>query len=388
MLSKILLLLSVLSLSNTALSEDRPMKIAVFGDSVSGGSFATEPMLYPTKRFFDNFIQIGALSLQAQLKGIGFDDKIPSQVPMLNKLAYSMRRNEYSYTIGSKDYSIKAIIKQKYGVDAEIVDAVLLASGYEAYKYTTKVAIEDADKTGVDPDLVVVSYTSMDFLHNISVDKMRKSVKNYYTTLVTRFPESDFVVTQLMSPIYGLSRPDRIASYYHPLHPYRKDKVLMCSFMLQVARMGSQVNIWTGDKGSKITKAEKKMEQFREIVREEIEMIQNNEGPYENFRGNIIQISDSAVEAEVQENLSADCVHPTADGHRVLSRFFWDKAASFIEENTLSKFSPDETLSNCEENDGRGHGSVFECGYAKCAKKSADVVNFDDKEYWCRAQKF
>lgn len=388
MFLQFLFYLTISLTSNILTANERPVKIAVFGDSVSAGSFATEARLYPTRRFFDDFFKIGALSLDATIKGIGFDDKIPSQVTGINRIAYTMRRNSYSYSIGSKYYSIKAIFKQKYGIDAEIVDGILLASGYEAYKYTTKVVIDDANKTGVDPDLIVTSYTSMDMLHNISTNKMKSSVRNYYTTLVNRFPEADHVVTQLISPVFGLSRPDKIASYYNPMRPYRRDKVLMCSFMLRIARMGEQLNIWTGDKGSKLDKANKKMAAFRAIVKEEIQMMQRAEGPYENFRGSIIQLYDDKVEAEVQENLSADCVHPAKSGHKVLSRYFWSGAEKFLEMNTLSRFTPDETLSNCEENDGRGHGRIFECDYAKCAKKTAEVINFDDKQYWCRAQKF
>ena len=317
----LLLFFSFIVSAKPIFADNEKVKIAVFGDSVSAGSFATEPMLYPTKRFFDDFITIGTRSLKATIEGVGFDDKIPSQVPVMNKVAYTMRRNSYSYTIGSKDYSIQAVFKQKYGVDATIVDAVMLASGYEAFKYTTKVAIDDADRTGKDPDLIVTSYTSMDFLHNISRNKMKKSVRNYYLTLASRFPDTNFVVTQLFSPVYGLSRPDRIASYYNPLRPYRRDKFLMCSFMLRVARMGSQLNIWTGDKGSKISRAEKKMDDFRKIVRDEIQLLEKRLPPYEDFRGKIIELYDENVEMDVQDNLSADCVHPTKQGHKILSKY-------------------------------------------------------------------
>ena len=38
----------------------------------------------------------------------------------------------------------------------------------------------------------------------------------------------------------------------------------------------------------------------------------------------------------------------------------------------------------CEENAGKGYGRKFYCGFGSCAKKSKDVVNRNERQYWCR----
>ena len=77
---------AILCLSSTAQSADRPLKIAVFGDSISAGVFATEPQGNPTQRFFSDAFKVAVDAVSATLKKIDLSDTDPANLKTSIKL--------------------------------------------------------------------------------------------------------------------------------------------------------------------------------------------------------------------------------------------------------------------------------------------------------------
>ena len=386
-MKNVMIAIGAMLMAGSIQAADRPLKIAVFGDSVSAGVFSTEYLGRPTKRFYDDVIQTAARVASATIKKIDIDSDNPSSLPAWNWVSYPMRREFNSYTIGNRHYSLKTRIQNTFGVDVEFDTGVMLSSGYEAHEIAIEMVDSRVRDSGVKPDIVLAAYTAMDFLHGRTPEQMRSYVRAFFTKIVSLYPESDIVVTQLMDPVEGIAREDRMTIPYISI-PGIKQGPVMCSEVIKIVGFGGKQNLKPGASAEVVEKARLTMNEFRVVFRQELSLIQEKKEHYSNFKGRFLFVTKDGIESEVGEHLSADCIHPTDIGQEILSNMLWDKIEGFIADNEMANYDFNTLPEICEENDGLGHGRVFWCGFGKCAKKSEDVVSEDSKESWCRVTKY
>ena len=122
-----LFLLVLLCLNNTAFSNPRRLKVAVFGDSVTAGVFANEKMGAPSWEYYRNTKHMVKGMLFHILSGTKIDPQTGDNLDLFNYLGKLMTRPHYSFLLGRTKYSLKRK-RQKLGVDVELVDLSLLVS--------------------------------------------------------------------------------------------------------------------------------------------------------------------------------------------------------------------------------------------------------------------
>ena len=170
----ILLLIPTLSWANT-----RPLKVAVFGDSITAATFANERFGYPSPRFYSDTQNVVKQIIYYALLGTEITPKKASTIEAFNRITGYYRRTHYSFLLGRADYTLRAKVRRKLGVDVDIVDLTLVGTGYEHSDIALRNLKNNVKQTKVAPDLIVVNYTAMDFLYNKSVD--HESWEHYYT---------------------------------------------------------------------------------------------------------------------------------------------------------------------------------------------------------------
>ncbi len=375
----------LLCLSSSAHSADRPLKIAVFGDSVSAGVFATEPQANPSPRFFSDMIQVGLNVAQSMFRKIDIDDAKPENLIVWNKISYPMRRENYSYIVGKQNYSLQTRVKKSFGIDLEFVKALFLSGGYEAHDYSIPILDRDVERTSVKPDIIISAYTAMDFLHGKSPDKMASFIRAFFSRITSSYPESDLVVVQLMNTIEGMTGEDKVAAPKNPLSVIDgKPRPLMCSEIMSILKFGEAYNLYPEASIEDIDRAQLVMSEFKKVFAKELDLIRSKQGPYEDFKGRFLYVSEEGVEDQLQYHLAADCIHPNSQGQEILSKMLWEHLEAFIADNDMANYDLDTLPEICEANAGKGFGRKFYCGFGSCAKKSKEVVNRNEREYWCR----
>lgn len=375
----------LLCLSSSAHSADRPLKIAVFGDSVSAGVLATEDRANPSRRFFSDLTKVGLEIARAMLNKISHDDAYPENLIEWNRMSFPMRRESYSYLVGDRSYSLQTRIKKSFGINIDISKALFLSGGYEAFEYSIPILDNNVKRTSVKPDIIISAYTAMDFLHGKTPEQMASFIRSFFSRLTSSYPNSDLVVVQLMNTIAGMSGEDQIAAPKHPLSGINgKSRPLMCSEIMSILKFGQAYNLYPEASSQDIERAELVMAEFNKVFASELELIESKQGPYEDFKGRFLYVSQDGIEDDLQNHLAADCIHPNSIGQELLSEMFWDHIEGFIAENAMANYDLDDLPAICEEKNGRGYGRIFDCGFGTCAKKSAEVVNKNEREFWCR----
>ena len=208
----------LLALTSTySFAETRPIKVAVFGDSVTAAVFANETIGYPSRNFYRDMKKVVDTFLFSTLFGHTVDPRNKSTLEEFNAVAGRFKRTHYSFALGRAKFSLRAKVRRKLGIDLDIVDVSILATGYQYSDVALKNLAANVRRTKLAPDVILVNYTAIDFLRNKSVEQFRAYTDKFYEELVEKYPDSNIVMGQLLNPIPNLIRPDRIAAPISPL---------------------------------------------------------------------------------------------------------------------------------------------------------------------------
>ena len=112
MIKKIFLLTSIL-LSTNSMAMKRPLKVAVFGDSVTAGVFADEEIGNPSSNFYEDIREVVKKILYASIIGREITPENKETVEEFNYVAGDYKRPYYSFALGRTDYSLRAKARKK-----------------------------------------------------------------------------------------------------------------------------------------------------------------------------------------------------------------------------------------------------------------------------------
>lgn len=315
------------SASASPLPLDRPLYMAVFGDSVTRGTMADAQMGAPNARFYADMLRGKAVvGFQMSVNALfGKPNPTEGDIASIERNFSHMSRLPLSAFVGDREYSLPKHIEQATSYRPRVYNGAILAAGF----HTADIALtrfERHQRSGfghAEPDLIVVNFNGIDFINNVSIETFTKDVSHFLTRIKKLAPHALVFITEFANPIPTLTAPDRQAAPRTILTP----NGLTCHTLYRQLQFAAKTGISSTSTPEEIALATERLTAMRDIVAAAIDRT-NRESP----SGEIVLIKGMSDDegADASSHLAADCIHPDVSGQKIIGDQLWKAVSDYF----------------------------------------------------------
>ena len=313
--------------------EHDPMFVAVMSDSVAQGVWADSELGAPGVNFYFELVRTNLLSKILE-SFTGFKTSDLSDADRYSRMmdrhfSYTTRRS-YSALIGNQDYSLSKRIKALTGREVELVDTSFFAGCYRLstlnLERLASYMIQHPEHK--DPDLLVVSFSGMDFVFNSPIADFEADVRALFRTLVLDYSHTNIVVVPLADIVTLMTTSfDKVTVPGHLLFPS-----ITCADYYQRVGFGSVIGIKPGVSENHLVALRGKIDVMNAIIAQELAAMNARLYPYQDFLGKALGVAKVEPPAGPwSDYLSPDCFHPNIKGQKAFGDLVWHRVRELLE---------------------------------------------------------
>jgi hypothetical protein len=307
--------------------ERDPIVVAIMSDSVAQGVWADSELGAPGINFYFELIRTDLVSKMLEaftgFKTSDLSDADRYSRMMDRHFAYSTRRS-YSALLGNQEYSLPKRISALTGRGVELVDTSFFAGCFHLSPLNLKRLASYMKKhpEQKDPDLVVVSFSGMDFIFNSPIGDFEADVRALFSNIVLKYPSTNIVVTPLADVVSLMSSSlAKVTIPGHLLFP-----TLTCADYYKRIGIGSLVGIRPGVSEDHLLELREKIDVMNAIIARELGGMAARLNPYQDYRGRALGVAK--IEPPIgpwSDYLSPDCFHPNINGQKAFGDLIWGR---------------------------------------------------------------
>ena len=315
-----------------AIEERDPIFVVIMSDSVAQGVWADSALGAPGINFYFELIRTDLLSkMLAAFTGFKTSDLSDADrySRMMDRhFSYSTRRS-YSALLGNQEYSLSNRIRALTERGVELVDTSFFAGCYHLspLNLTRLASYMTQYPEHKDPDILVVSFSGMDFIFNSPISDFEADVRVLFSNIVLKYPSTNIVVTPLADVAHLMSSSlSKVTIPGHLLFP-----TLTCADYYERIGIGSLVGIKPGVSEDHLRELRKKIDAMNAVIAQELWAMDARLNPYQDYRGRALGVAK--IEPPIgpwSDYLSPDCFHPNIRGQKVFGDLVWRRVREIL----------------------------------------------------------
>lgn len=317
----IVFVLSFLFLTIPSFAKEK-FTMAVLGNSVVRAALADTQLGDPTTlsklSVLGSSIGVGAHAILLYLAGQGENTHDPrKKARFRDRAATPYARHWLSFAIGKQDYSLPIRVQYFLGEKIRLKNYGMMAGEYQN-SFVQLERMERDFRGKKRPDLIVTSFMGMDFLAGHHVG-FKENVQRFFRRLVAFAPNAKILIMGVGNIVSNTIADDRVIAEVG-------GKKIMCSqvYDLAVPRLRQIYEIYPGASGPEVDEAHAINKWMNDSVSAEFLKIKLGLGDYSGFMGKVAFVDIyELTSGDWLDNIAMDCIHPSQNGHRIMSELAW-----------------------------------------------------------------